>query len=734
MELRATTRALILAIILVAATQLIAAAGAQRWIQGGREEFLKGDPESASISSDGVIMLPPSANKVFDSPQQFVWDLAVDGTGRLFVAGGTEGVIYDSRGNPVHDSDKPEVRALTFGPDGSLYFATSPMGAVFRLAAGGSAEEFFVPRNGEGPPERYIWDIEFDRAGNLYVATGIEGRLYRVGPNGQGSVVFDSDQMHITSIAFDNNGGLILGSDPGGQIFRISQSDKPFVLFDSPLREISAVAVAPDGTIYATAIAEGALKETEPRGEGQETPSPLSPSSVIIGNTGSGIVVSNETDGGRSNGEISALYRIGRNGTVATIWYSKSDIAYSLAVDREGTVFIGTGPKGRLLAVEPNGDYRVLRRLDGMQVTALLSTTGQLYAGASNLGHVYRISRQFAESGSFLSQVKDTGTVSSFGALRWRATTPTGTSLRLMTRSGNTSEPDNTWSDWSAAYTDPTGSVVSSPAARFIQWKTEMSTTEPSATPRLESVALYYLQNNLQPRVESVTVLPPGAFFRPLSPADPLIASMPADTTAELRTLGYVSSGPPSRGQVIYSREMRAFTWDASDFNGDELVFSLLIREAGSDAWRPLADKVEDLAYNFDTRILGDGEYVIRVEASDSPSNPPDMALHGSLDSRPFLVDNTPPTIEGLAATASSGSVTISFEASDETSSIRRIRVRIGADEWRPVLPEDGIADSGRERISIRLDGVASGDHAVAVQVFDELHNVGSGSTSVTVR
>ena len=732
--MRATTRALILAIILVAATQLIAAAGAQRWIQGGREEFLKGDPEAASISSDGVIMLPPSASKVFDSAQQFVWDLAVDGTGRLFAAGGTEGVIYDSRGNPVHDSDKPEVRALTFGPDGSLYFATSPMGAVYRLREGSPAEEFYVPKNEDGPPERYIWDLAFDRAGNLYIATGIEGRLYRVGPNGEGSVVFDSDQMHITSLAFDSSGGLVFGSDPGGQIFRLSQGDKPFVLFDSPLREISAVAVAPDGSIYATAIADEALKQTAQQSGEEQQPAALSPSSVVIGNTGSGTVVSNEIDGGRSNGEISALYRVGTDGTVATLWYSKTDVAYSLATDREGTVFIGTGPKGRLIAVAPNGDYRVLRRLDGMQVTALLSTTGQLYAGCSNLGHVFRISRQFAESGSFLSQVKDTGTVSSFGALRWRAAVPTGTSLRLMTRSGNTSEPDNTWSDWSGAYTDAAGSVVSSPAARFVQWKAEMSTTEPGASPRLESVALYYLQNNLRPRVESVTVLPPGAFFRPLSPADPLIASMPADTAAELRTLGFVSSGPPPRGQVIYSREMRAFTWDASDFNGDELVFRLLIREAGSDTWRPLAEKVEDFAYNFDTRILGDGEYVIRVEASDSPSNPPDKALLDSLDSWPFLVDNTPPMIEGLAATASTGSVTISFEASDETSSIRRIRVRIGAGEWRPVLPEDGIADSGRERVSIRLEGVASGDHAVAVQVFDELHNVGSGSTSVTVR
>jgi len=719
--------------ILFLAIQFIASAAAtRRWVQGGREEFLKGNPESASISSDGAIQLPPSATRLFDSSQQFVWALAVNSAGRLFVAGGTDGIIYDARGNPVYDSEKPEIRALAVGPDDLIYFATSPSGSVYRLNSAGAAEKFFTPSSGGSSTERYIWDLAFDRAGNLYVATGIEGRLYRVGPDGNGSVVFDSDQVHITSLAVDPQGNVFFGSDPGGHIFRLDPSGKTFVLFDSPLREISDIAVRPDGSLFATAISGSTQKETKTATGVEKTA--ITASALEVGDAGASVSISNKTDGGESNGEISALYHLSRDGTAAAIWTSKTEVAYSLSVDGDGAAIVGTGPKGRLISVKTDGTFRVLRRLEGMQVTALYYSSGQLYAGVSNLGIVYRLTSQFAERGSFISQVKDCGTVSSFGALRWRAEVPDGSAVRLMTRSGNTSEPDNTWSEWSKAYTDPRNSVISSPAARFIQWKAELSTTEPGLSPVLKSVSLFYLQNNLKPRVKSITVLPPGIFFKPPSPPDPLIEAIPAEVAAELKTLGLNVISGSSRGQVVYSREMRSLSWAASDSNDDELIYRLLIRNTGGSEWSPLAERVRDNYYCFDTRSLGDGEYVVRVEASDSLSNPPDKASVGSLDTRPFLIDNTPPTIEGLSATASSGAATISFETADSFSAIKAIRIKVGAGPWRPVLPDDGIADSRRERVTVQLDGLGAGRHAISVQAQDELHNIGSGSAEVTIR
>lgn len=701
-----------------------------RWTQGGREEFLKGDPKSASINSEGGIMLPPVATKLFDSPQQFIWDIAVSNLGQLYVAGGNDGIVYDGNGNPAHDDPKPEIHALAFGPDGRLYFGTSPGGAVFRMGQDGRAEEFYKPSpDGSGRPERYIWDLAFDNAGNLYIATGLEGRLYSVDQSGSGKVIFDSDEGNITCVAVDKRGRVIFGSDPNGHIFQLDASGKVFVLFDSPLKEINNVAVDNEGIIYATGVAENAVKKQEEQkkkdNETVKTPAKKS-------TTGS-VTVSNSSDGTSSNGESSALYRILPDGTVESIWSSKELVAYSLSLDRAGRAIFGTGQKGLLISVDREGIETVLRRLDGMQVTALHSVRGELYAGVSNLGRVYKLSQRFANKGEFISQVKDTGTVSTFGTVRWRADLPAGTSLGLMTRTGNTKNPDNTWSDWSEAYSDPKGSPISSPPARFIQWKAELSTTEPSASPLLKSVSIYYLQNNLKPRVKKAEILPSGITFKS-GMEDPDDAEIPAQTKSELKAHNITVSGAPAPGRPIFRRPMRTVKWSASDANGDEIIYNVLYRKITGNGWSPLAKGLKDSYYSFDTRMLADGMYVVRIEAHDSPSNTPERALVGWLDTQPFEVDNTPPRVDGLMATASGREVTVTFLAIDDSCAIRDIRLKIDAGEWQVLLPEDGIADSLREQVEVRLKNVLPGDHIVSVQVRDELYNSGAGSVAFSIR
>ncbi len=722
---------------------------ARRWIQGGREEFLRGSPESASITSDGRIMLPPQATKLFDSPQQFVWDMAVDATGQLFVAGGNEGTIYDGRGTPVHDDEKPEIHALAVGPDNMLYFATSPLGAVYRLAPGGTVAEFFTPRPEGGlGAERYIWDLAFDGDGNLYVATGIEGRLYQVGRDGAGRVVFDSDEAHISCLAVDASGGgrVLFGSDPNGQVFSLDAEGNVFVLFDSTLKEINNLAVGPGGALYATGVGAGAVREVEPSPQprqeqqlqevpavSQGTPQPGSRPAPLLGRTSSVAVaaIADGSDGG--DGEVSAVYRILPDNTVETVWSSDELVAYSLALDRGGRALVGTGPRGLLIAIEPDGTERVLRRLQGRQVTALLSSRGQLHAGVSNLGRVYRLSEQFDVRGEFLSQVKDTGTVSTFGAIRWRAEAPAGTTLRLLTRSGNTAEPDNTWSAWSEPYSDPRASTVASPAARFVQWKAELSTTEPGASPLLSSVSIFYLQNNLRPRVRTAAVLPVGIHFQPAM-VDPDAEAIPAEVATELRELSIMVPGTTAAGKMVFARQMRTIRWEAADPNGDELTYRVLYRPIESSEWSALTGDHETSLFSFDTRSLADGTYVARIEASDIRSNTPERAKTGHLDTQPFDVDNTPPRIEDLAATADGGEATVTFTAADDLSAIKRIRLRVDAGRWRVVLPEDGIPDSGREQVAVRLQGLAPGAHTVTVQAMDELYNVGAGRAVVTVR
>ena len=56
------------------------------------------------------------------------------------------------------------------------------------------------------PGTKYIWDLVFDNSGNLYVATGDHGEIYKVNPKGEHSVFFKSDEAHIRVLALDATG------------------------------------------------------------------------------------------------------------------------------------------------------------------------------------------------------------------------------------------------------------------------------------------------------------------------------------------------------------------------------------------------------------------------------------------------------------------------------------------------------------------------------------------------
>ncbi len=106
------------------------------------------------------------------------------------------------------------------------------------------------------PGTKYIWDLALDKAGDLYVATGDRGEIFRVTTKGDHSVFFKSDETHIRVLAFDAQQNLIAGSDGSGLIYRISPAGEGFVLYSAPKKEITALAIDRGGNIYAAAVGE----------------------------------------------------------------------------------------------------------------------------------------------------------------------------------------------------------------------------------------------------------------------------------------------------------------------------------------------------------------------------------------------------------------------------------------------------------------------------------------------
>ena len=395
---------------------------------------------------------------------------------------------------------------------------------------------------------------------------------------------------------------------------------------------------------------------------------------------------------------------------------------YDIAATNDG-VLVATGPAGRLYRVDANRDVSLLTGVDARQITrfARSTPTGPVAAFATaNPGRVVTIGSGQQSPATYLSSVRDSRSAATWGLIRWEATG----NVTLATRSGNTEKPDDSWSEWSRAYTRPEGEPIASPAARFIQWRATF--TKPATgttTASLTAVTVAYLTANSRPVVTAVTVHPPGVVFqRPFSNEDGAIAGLDEATADARRAPGDTGPPAPAPGRRMFQRGLQTIAWRAEDADdGDRLSYTIEYRREGSDAWRVLRAGLTDSLFVWDTTSAVDGRYIIRVRASDSPSNAADRALVGEREGDPIDVDNTPPVItsEVLRQGASSRLV---IRVVDARSPIQKVEFSVAGGPWQIVYPVDGLADAPDERYEIPLSAGADPAQLV-IRATDLLQN-----------
>lgn len=738
------------AIAVLAAVALAGAAGGAAspifWHVSTQADFLKGEVENLSIDSHGRLVLGPATEVAYETTAPFLWSLVADNDGTLFAGSGNEGKVFrvgaDGGGSVFYDAPELEAHALALVPGGGLYVGTSPDGKVYKVDARGNATPFFDPE------DKYIWALAVDGSGRLYVATGEKGIVYKVGPDGQGSVLYRTKTTHALALAFDRSGNLLVGTESPGKLFRIDRDGKPFVLFDSSYKEIRAVHVDPRGVIYVAAVNGKAQVEERPLERPSiESPRPPVPS-VSTEITSISIVDVSVPSAGQSasasredrRAPKGAIYRISPDGSWDLIWESREDTPYDLEIDASGALLVGTGSKGKIYRLEGEPlQATLLARAGAQQVTAFLrDAKGRQFFATANPGKVFRLSGERAERGTYESDVRDAETVAAWGTISWRASTDGRSPIELFTRSGNTGTPDDTWSAWAGPYTRNDGEPIVSPKARYLQWRAVLSGREGS--PALTSVTAAYLQRNLRPEVSAITVHPPGVVFqKPFS-------------TGELEIAGYQdpfddrrppspspgapassSSSGPALGRRIYQKGLQTFVWKANDVNADDLLYNVLYRREGETSWKTLEKELTDPILVWDTTSVPNGSYLIKIVASDSPSNPPGSAFTGERESVSFDIDNTPPAIEVAAIRRESGRTVLQFSVRDEQSPVQRVEYSVEADRWRTIYPKDGIADSRNEQFELVLEGEAAA-RAVIIRASDSMNNVATARGELPAR
>ncbi len=674
---------------------------------GGFADFLAAETENLSISSLGTVELAPVLEEIAVLDETVVWGAIHHPDGGLIVGTGNGGKVLhvrdDGEVEELFDSEEVLARALEIDEEGRIYVGTSPDGRIYRIQAGRNPEVFF------DPPETYIWKILFNDAGDLFVATGQSGKLYRL-PAGysvgdEPEIWFESERPHVTQIERDLNGEVLIAVSPRAVLYRITGPDTFEVLAQTDAEEIAGIVPqGEDELLFATF-------SDKPGGDDAKK-TPLDLPEILERFRGRG------ENGGRV--PFGFVFRRTSEGFLEPLWSAGGSRIFSLEQSDPGQpLLVGTEEQGVLYEVVDDQNWRRLQRIpSGGQVSYILPVaegSRDRYLLSSNPAAVYRLVSDRSEEGKLTGDVVDAGQSARWGRLR-----PKGLggqsfdAINWEVRTGPVDEPDDAWTDWRPLEGEL---LVGGPLNRFLQYRATFRST----SDRLRSVRLFYQVNNAPPIVSGINVVPVGIQVvnvpqnnRPTVNLNQLLSG---------EELANTQNAQKTQRQVRFlgSEGFLTAGWKASDPNGDEMRYTVKLKAEVEEEWSTLAQDIDVPAFSLNTQGMDDGYYLVRVEATDAPSNPSEQARVGYAISRPFLVDNTPPSIERVPTIG--GASAVVYSVRDGFSVVTEASLQVNGGEPRDLMPSDGLFDSENEEFGAPSDSWESGTHSLVFEAVDEAGN-----------
>jgi len=436
------------------------------WQQYEAADYDKATLSKLSLRSDGRVSLAPVFKEIYDTSTTYLWAVAEDSKGNLYVGGGSPGstsaklfqIDSNGKGKTLAELSGIEIHAIAIDKQGRIYAATSPDGKVYRVSANGKADVFYDPK------AKYIWTMAFNSKGDLFIATGDDGKIHRVAPDGRGSVFFQTDETHARSMAIDAKDNLIVGTEPGGLILRVSPSGEGFVLHQSNKREITAIAVSKDGTIYAAGVGNKLPAVAPPPPQIAVAPAPAQGAATAVAARPQPASLPPTIAAAASIAGGTEVYRIDPDGAPRRVWQNVSDIVYAIGFDPHGLVLLGTGNRGRIYRLDSDRLFTNLVFSTSTQITAFQTShrDGSIYAVTANIGKLFQLGPQMEKEGTIESEVFDAGAFSQWGRARYEGKDEGG-AIALDTRSGNLDRPQKNWSSWTPVKMNSTFGRTTSP-------------------------------------------------------------------------------------------------------------------------------------------------------------------------------------------------------------------------------------------------------------------------------
>ena len=648
------------------------AVGTRHWVLERGEDFKGGDLKGVAVDSSGKVRAGFDLGSQRIDGEPVIWSALARKDGSILLGTGNEGRLLelrDGRVNKLAESGALVITSLVEGWDNAVFAASIPQGKVFKW------EHNKLSLFASLPGAEHVWQLAYDaRRATLYAATGPQGKLFRISKDGHADIEFDAPEDHLMSLAIMPDGTLVAGSSEKAKLYHVTGPGRSTVMYDFARTEVRAIAVSSRGDVYAIANDIRTTSTAIMRTKSAE--SPAAPTSTMSKIKGKGVLV-----------------RIDPHGVPEILLSEDDEQLISLALGRDGQPYVGTGVEGRIYTVSESHRSVLMADTEERQVSALQLEGPTPFVVCSDPAVIHPIRGMGGIDAAWTSKVLDAGLRASFGRIDWQATGD----IQILTRSGNTHEPDDSWSPWSAPLVRP--GRITSPPGRYFQLKARFGG---NGQPDLTRVEVFFITDNQRAVVTRVDASPAGLSDRGSSD-------------------GVVASGGPISGRASTDINLE---WQVDNPDKDSLRFRLKYQLLGTGTWYNLLQPNEVLSktsYKWDTSTLPEGRYRISVEASDELSNPPPRTTRHSLESGVIVVDSTPPTMQDLSLVGRK----LKLRAVDGASPIQRVEVAlVGTEAWFPLDPVDGVFDEPNESIDADVSAVVPpGKHLVAVRVYDAAGN-----------
>lgn len=651
------------------------AVGTRTFTLDSLDELKGGDLTGVSIDSNGNVRAGLTLGSTPIPDASSVWSAVSLPDGAALLGTGNDGKVVrvaNGQTTVVATTGQLAVSALALAWNGEGIAGTFPEGKLYRVPTGATAKATDAALFATLPGAEDVWGLAYDaKAKVLYAATGPEGKLFRIDASGNAQVYFDSDEPHLVSVAVADDGTVYAGSNGKGLLYKITGPGRATVLQDFDADDVKAIALGKDGSIFAISN-----KYTESfAAPKRNKPGPPQPQSVKAPHPGKGV-----------------LTRFSKDGLAEKLFESTETHFVSLSLADDGTPYVGTGAEGRVYAVDQDHVSQLVADADERQVGALVMAGKHRFVATTDPAAFHEVKGVGGPDAIWTSKALDAGLRASFGRLTWRSEGP----VELAMRSGNTLVPGSTWSAWSPYLAAP--GVPKTPPARFAQLRARFA-REPKAV--LHDVSLSFVTDNARAVLLSIEAVPKGP------------------------TKVVVKTGiPASGGEAPKPTSIVKVSWKLDNPDQDELRYRVSYRLDGQATWSSALKPGEKLTrtdFEWETALLPEGMYRLRVEASDEPSNPPNRVTRHSLESGIVLVDNTPPVFKALSLQGRQ----LRGELVDGLGPIARIDVAVaGTDEWQPLFPKDGVFDEPVEAFDANVASIVPpGSHLVAVRAYDAAGN-----------